>query len=181
MIDNYDKNDKLPSDSNDTTEISDDYLAQFPVTLRKCFENDEDSRKNFAEEIVEKYDEVLVYRAVMYSDKILSKDFLGNAEKYDLDGQKYSKRWAKKYKNHSVSVNESVEELIEKTKFPNNHITGIAKGYMKCKYGPADFERHKMHHNWYLFDGANEKVCKEFDIDREITDRATTAQLNKTN
>lgn len=178
MKDN-DKSITTGSGSNTATELTDEYLAQFPVTLRKCFENNIDRRRNFSEEIVKEYRDLPVYRAVKYSDKVLSIDFLGNAEKYDLDGKEYSERWSRKYKNHSVSVNESAEELIENTNFPNNHITGIAKGYMRCKYGPADFEPDKTHHNWYLFEGANKEVCKEFIIDREITEKATEAKAAK--
>lgn len=178
-MDNNVKNNIAPNSGDNSTELTDEYLAQFPVTLQKCFDNNQDRRRNFASEIVKDYKDLPVYRAVKHSDKVLSVDFLGNAEKYDLDGQEYSERWARKYKNHSVSVNESTEELIETTKFPNNHITGIAKGYMKCKYGPADFESNKTHHNWYLFDGANKEVCKEFIIDKEITDKATEAKEAK--
>lgn len=176
MIDKTDKNKTADNSGTTATELTDEYLAQFPVSLRKCLDNNIDRRRNFAKEIVKDYKELLVYRAVKYSDKVLCIDFLGNAEKYDLDGKEYSERWVRKYKNHSVSVNESAEELVETTNFPNNHITGIAKGYMRCKYGPADFETNKTHHNWYLFEGANKEVCKEFIIDREITEKATEAK-----
>lgn len=166
----------MPTEQNKYDDVTDEYLALFPSTLRACLIDNIDRRRNFAKKIVREYENLTVYRAVKYSDKILSTDFLGNAEKYYLEGKEYSPRWARKFENHSVSVNESVDELIENTNFPNSHITGIAKGYMKCKYGPADFTPDETHHNWYLFDGANEKVCKEFMIDEEITKKATEAK-----
>lgn len=141
--------------------LTDEYLKRFPVSLRACLE-DEEKKTSFAEEIITDYSDLEVYRAVTNADKVTSTDFLGNVEKRQLDGQPCSKRWIRDYHYHSVSVNESIKELIKVTKFPNEHIQGIAKGMMKCKYGPADFEPERTHHNWYLFDGMNEIVCKEF-------------------
>lgn len=177
MVDNV--MDKFSLDSSCTdTKVTEKYLAQFPVTLRRCLENN-DERRDFEKEIFTEYKDVPVYRAVKNPDEISGADFLGNAEKYDLDGTKYSARWARNHKNHSVSVNENADELIITTKFPNSHIKGIAKGYMRCQYGPADFKQGKTHHNWYLFKGKNETVCKEFAIDTEITKRAAEEKTAK--
>lgn len=146
---------------NEKGSLTEEYLQRFPATLRACLEGEE-KRDSFAEEIVTDYQNIEVYRAVANADKVLGADFLGNVEKRQLDGQPCSKRWIRNYHYHSVSVNESIKELIKVTRFPNEHIQGIAKGLMKCKYGPADFESGRTHHNWYLFDGMNEVVCKEF-------------------
>ena len=146
-------------------QVSDEYLKRFPEGLRECLKNNEDSKISFQDEVYTDFEEITVYRAVTSPENIHSYDFLGNVEKRELD-RSHCKKWQiEDFHWHSVSVNENKDELKKVTRFPNQHIQGIAKGIMKCHYGPADFVPGKAHHNWYLFDGANEEVCKDFSMD----------------
>ena len=76
----------MPTEQNKYDDVTDEYLALFPSTLRACLIDNIDRRRNFAKKIVREYENLPVYRAVKYSDKILSTDFLGNVEKYWLFG-----------------------------------------------------------------------------------------------
>lgn len=149
-------------------QVTEEYLKRFPKGLRECLKISEDSRNSFHDEVFTDYDKITVYRAVTSSDNIYDFDFLGNVEKRELDGSHCKKWQVEDFHWHSVSVNENKAELKKVTRFPNQHIRGIAKGIMKCRYGPADFVAGKTHHNWYLFNGANEEVCKEFAIDETV-------------
>ena len=142
-------------------ETDEEYLKRFPSSLRNYLDN-EDSLRTFKSEVKKEYQDVIVYRAIGDPVEVKSSDFLGNVEKRQLDGQKCSRRIVNDFHYHSVTVNESCSELIKATHFPNSHIKGIAKGKMQCAYGPADFEPHRGHHNWYLFNGMNEVVCRLF-------------------
>lgn len=136
-------------------------MKRFPKILRKCLD-DPEARQKFSEEVETEFDEIKVYRAVGRHNEISASDFLGNIEKRIQDGEKCPEKRVRDFHWHSVSVNESMRELIKATHFPNQHIHGIAEGKMQCQYGPADFSEDGRHHNWYLFEGMNAVVCRKF-------------------
>lgn len=111
-----------------------------------------------------KYKELPVYRALCYENSIIDEDFFSYNELALLnqeEGNLGSLEW------YSVSVNEDKEQLINVLDIPNEErkILGIAKGIMKCEYGPADFVGKKTHHNWYLYDGVIPTLKKQFKIE----------------
>ena len=65
-----------------------------------------------------------------------------------------------------VSVNEDPMQLIKALHIPNpgRPTLGIARGTMKCQYGPADFPERKTHNNWYLFKDKIDSASSEFEI-----------------
>lgn len=142
--------------------LPENYLEKFPDSLKLCL-NNESNMESFLNTIECKYDDLLVYRLVHSADKIDEYDFLGNREDYERNGKK--RRIADKPSEHAVSVNEDLDEMLKSfSQFPNEIWKGIAKGYMKSIYGPADFIDDKKHHNWYLFKDANKIIYDEFEL-----------------
>lgn len=144
--------------------VNDDYIKRFPISLQKCLQNSE-NRTQFENTIVTDYEDRLVYRGIVNPMEITPDDFLNNEDSYSSEGKTVSKKQKERLDFHSVSVHENLTELKKSLSFPpGKHIKGFAKGNMRAKNGPADAMNTHRHHNWYLFDGANTEVYKEFEI-----------------
>ena len=140
-------------------------LSMFPTVFRKALEDKPKIRSRFVNKVQREYIELPVYRALCYEDSIIDRDFLSHNELASLgirNGNMNALDW------YSVSVNEDKEQLINCLDIPSEEkqIRGIAKGLMKCEYGPADFVNNKTHHNWYLYDGVIPSLVEQFKIEQ---------------
>lgn len=117
----------------------------------------------FCESIKTEYEEVKVFRAVHRADCLDDDDFICNVEEAEL--YKWKIRGVR-LQHYAISVNEDIEQLIKAVRFPNarHPWLGIAEGFMKKEYGPADFIEDNTHHNWYLFQEAIPKQKWEFKL-----------------
>lgn len=138
-----------------------EYIKRFPTKLHKILE-DSDKRTRFFESISEKYEDIVVYRGLHREDKIDRDDFLGNLDEAELYNRSVRKAT---FKMCGVSVNEDPKQIIKSLHIPNKKrpALGIAKGIMKCQYGPADFTD-GTHHNWYLFEDKIDLASSEFEV-----------------
>lgn len=139
--------------------FSEEYLSRFPSKMRNCLKI-ESQFEWFVSTIKTDYEPIKVYRLVHNADCINEDDFLDNVRNNEKRGLK--PRRENLIINHAVSVNEDKDQMLSTLKFPSKEWKGIAIGQMIDKYGPADFIENATHHNWYLFDGANKDVYKNF-------------------
>ena len=132
-------------------EFNEELIKKFPTILREALQ-DEKSKKRFINTVSVSFPEVTVFRAIHKSDCIDNEDFECDV----IESRKYNRKLRKPYNIacYSISVNEDIEQLKLAVKFPNHNrpLEGIAKGTMRCEYGPADNILEKTHHNWYLFE-----------------------------
>lgn len=144
-----------------------EYIKRFPTSLQSVLSN-KDNLDKFEKQVIFDYEDVIVYRGLHQSNCVMETDFLNNVEnsiQFKV-GSYARKRNKTNLKNLSVSVNEDVTELKTALKIPNENmkIYGIARGIMKCIYGPADFEEGRSHHNWYIFQDCIGNVVNEFKV-----------------
>ncbi|WP_443638862.1 hypothetical protein [Blautia sp.] len=143
-------------------EASEEYIKRFPTKLHEMLK-DSRVRDKFFKSISKEYADIIVYRGIHRENRIERDDFLGNldeAELYDRPVRKST------FQMCGVSVNEDPMQLIKALHIPNpgRPTLGIVRGIMKCKYGPADFQEGKTHHNWYLFEDKIDSASSEFKI-----------------
>ena len=145
-------------------EVTQEYLRRFPISMQECLANEE-QRQFFCKTVFDKYHPIRVYRLIHSANQIDEYDFLDNVREFELrDKAKRRCRNRGKIQFHAVSVNEDKKELEKSLDLPNKDWHAIAEGKLDCQHGPADFEESKTHHNWYLYDGENKKVCEKFKI-----------------
>lgn len=126
------------------------YIKRFPTKLHDMLSYPE-TRKRFEKSVVWEYEDVIVYRGLHRSDKVERDDFLGNLDEAEIYNRPVRRATLKMC---GISVNEDPRQIIKALHIPNKNrpAMGIAKGWMKCECGPADFEEGKTHHNWYLYE-----------------------------
>lgn len=144
-------------------ELRDECLSKFPTIFQNALNNNSRIREKFLNKVHKEYEELPVYRGLRYEDNVIDNDFKSYNELRILNNEKINENSLEWY---SVSVNEDLEQLINVLDIPSEEkqIYGIAKGIMKCKYGPADFSGKKTHHNWYLYDNVIPYLKQEFEI-----------------
>lgn len=132
-------------------EFNDELIQKFPTILHDALK-DEKNKKQFINTVSVRFSEITVFRALHKSDCIKDEDFECDV----IESQKYNRKLRIPYSIgcYSIYVNEDIEQLKLSVKFPNHNrpLEGIAKGTMRCEYGPADNILKKTHHNWYLFE-----------------------------
>ncbi len=152
-------------------ELTPEYLSNFPTVFKEALTNKPHIRRKFINKVSNSYPDLKVYRAIIHKDEIISEDFLSYVEIAIKKGESYrdNLEW------YSVSVNEDKDQLIANMNIPNEErqLLGIASGMMKSKYGPADFQGEKTHHNWYLYNDAISLVKDEFIVETLNSDNQT--------
>lgn len=153
----------------DRIELTDEYLSKFPDTLVSCIKSKDKHIKRFLKYLEDKYDDIIVYRAVHHKDFVCEDDFLGNYE----SAIKLKKRLPDSVELHGVSVFDDYAMLNKSLKIPSpdGSLLAIAFGKMRCKFGPATFEKGNPHHNWYIFKDCLSVVASEFEILNNAEDR----------
>lgn len=144
--------------------LTEEYLKRFPTVFRSALEENQKYQKAFFSQIETEYEDLKVFRIVHREDKLDDDDFICNVEEARVYGNpmKYKPRLA----HYAVSVNEDLQQLVKAMTFPNprHPWMGVAEGWMKKEYGPADFVEDNTHHNWYLFEKSIPIQKKEFKI-----------------
>ena len=142
-----------------------DYLSRFPTNFNSYL-SEKKHLDRFNALVDFSYEEKIVYRGIHSGYSLTKEDFLCTidaAEYYELESSP-----TRTLENFGVSVNDSIGVLEFQMKFPNKKLKlyAVAKGKMKCCYGPATFDEDRPHHNWFLFNGSSEKLVSEFVIEK---------------
>lgn len=132
-------------------EYNRELVEKFPTILRNALD-DEKKKRKFIDNVSVNFSDVEVYRAIHKADCVEDNDFECDV----IESTKYKRKLKEPYsiECYAISVNEDIEQLKLAVKFPNHNrpLQEIAKGIMRCEYGPADNILRKTHHNWYLFE-----------------------------
>ncbi len=144
--------------------INREYLNRFPTKLREYLSSSEKKYRKFFDQITIEYDDIKVYRAIHFSDKVCPEDFLCNVD--DADHFDLVRKPQINLNSLAVSVNESLQMLEKTLSIPNKgkKLFAVAEGTMRCKYGPAEFDGDRPHHNWYLYDDSRIVLSSEFKV-----------------
>ena len=139
------------------------YLDKFPTGFRDYLRI-EKNKKAFLDKVEWDYAPLKVYRMVHCCKSVFKIDFLNNIEE-DMIFPPNCKRPVS-LDRYAVSVNESLDMIKKSFKLPfkKKHLMAIAVGEMNCKYGPADFDDDRPHHNWYLYQDSDLELIERFSI-----------------
>ena len=142
-----------------------DKIDRFKKNFQDYLYQKDKHMNNFINSVVFGYEERVVYRCVHSTSEVVPSDFLCNIDEADFYGLDTIPN--RTQTNFATSVNESIEMLRLQIKLPHKKkkLFAIAKGIMKCKYGPADFDEDRPHHNWYLYSGSGEELCSIFKVE----------------
>lgn len=144
-------------------EISEEYLSKFPTIIRDALNSNLKYRQRFARNVKTEYKSLKVYRAIHRANEIDDDDFLCNIEEAKVYNITYKRESLELY---AISVNEDPAQIVKALSIPNARrpALGVAEGWMRMEYGPADFREDATHHNWYLFQDVVNDLKNEFKV-----------------
>lgn len=142
-----------------TNQLTLEYYNKFPTVLRdalKC------GKVQFPNSLQCRYEELSVFRGVKYTKnktEIEKSDFFSQIERKKINPMVMADD--SNIADYSCSVYINLEELHQRTKFPNKSMA-IAKGTIKNVFGPINMNKKTSHIDLFLFNNVN--PSNEFEV-----------------
>lgn len=162
--------------------LTEEYLSKFPTILQTALNENPQYKTRFLKKVHLEYEDIKVFRAIHRADEIHDDDFLCNIEEAKIyRNHMYRRRSLELY---AISVNEDPYSIIKSLSIPNAErpALAIAEGLMQKKYGPSDYSKEKVHHNWYLYNDAIPLMKDKFKLCKiiEVPDEKLIIEQNNT-
>lgn len=147
--------------------MHEDLISKFPNVLKNALK---EQLVNLPSDVKTKYCPVIAYRGV--SLNLISDDGSFDPEAFysqiELKNKYPNKRnlkdlSEKEVSNYSCSLFWDIQKLNIYMRMPRKNKATI-RGKVICEKGAAAFNQENTHINWWLYDGANETVGKNFEV-----------------